>query len=289
MFPRLGHGVGLRNRHYRAFLEEAPRVDFVEAISENFMGLGGRPRAVLEQARRDRPVVLHGVSLGIGSVEPLDPAYVKAWKRLVDDLEPALVSDHLCWGRAHGHYSHDLWPVPYTEASLALVVERVQRVQDVLGRRLLLENVSSYLSYRADELTEWDFLAELCRRADCGLLLDVNNVYVSSRNHGFDPLTYLDAIPVGRVGQFHLAGHQDRGHLVIDTHEGHVSDAVWQLYRHAVRRFGDVSCLIEWDEGVPELDVLLAEAQRAKAIAAEVTTPSSTGRPLPTPAEAARP
>ncbi|MCU0697493.1 MAG: DUF692 domain-containing protein [Myxococcaceae bacterium] len=200
MFPRLGHGVGLRNRHYRAFLEEAPRVDFVEAISENFLGLGGRPRAVLEQARRDRPVVLHGVSLGIGSVEPLDPAYVKAWKRLVDDLEPALVSDHLCWGRAHGHYSHDLWPVPYTEASLALVVERVQRVQDVLGRRLLLENVSSYLSYRADELTEWDFLAELCRRADCGLLLDVNNVYVSSRNHGFDPLTYLDASAVSSSG-----------------------------------------------------------------------------------------
>lgn len=285
MFTALGHGVGLRNRHYGAFLEQHPTVDFIEAISENFMGLGGRPRAVLEQVRRDRPVVLHGVSLGIGSVEPLDKAYLATWKRLVDELEPALVSDHLCWGRAHGHHSHDLWPVPYTEESLALIVDRVRQVQDVLGRRILLENVSSYLEFRASELTEWDFLAELCRRADCGLLLDVNNVYVSSRNHGFDPRTYLDAIPVERVGQFHLAGHQDRGHLVIDTHEGHVSEAVWALYRHAVRRFGDVSCLIEWDEGVPELEVLLAEAAMAKSVAAETkttetkTTPRSEAQP----------
>ena len=271
MFPSLGHGVGLRNRHYAAFLEEQPRVDFVEAIAENFMGLGGRPRAVLEKTRRDRPVVLHGVSLGIGSVEPLDSAYLTQWKALIDEVQPALVSDHLCWGRAHGHYSHDLWPVPYTEECLAHVVERVSRVQDVLGRRILLENVSSYLEFRASELTEWDFVAEVAKRADCGLLLDVNNVYVSSRNHGFDPKTYLDAIPVDRVGQFHLAGHQDRGHLVIDTHEGHVSDAVWDLYRHAVRRFGDVSCLIEWDEGVPELPVLLAESQKARSVAAEVT------------------
>jgi len=269
MFPALGHGVGLRTQHYAAFLEQSPRVDFVEAISENFMGLGGRPRAVLEQARRDRPVALHGVSLGIGSVEPLDQAYLKQWKALVDEVQPALVSDHLCWGRAHGHYSHDLWPVPYTEECLAHVVDRVARVQDVLGRRLLLENVSSYLEFRASELTEWDFLAEVARRADCGLLLDVNNVYVSARNHGFDAQTYLDAIPLDRVGQLHLAGHQDRGHLVIDTHEGHVCDAVWSLYRYAVRRFGDVSCLIEWDEGVPALPVLLAEAQRARAIAAE--------------------
>lgn len=274
MFKTLGHGVGLRNRHYSAFLEHRPAVDFIEAISENFMGLGGRPRAVIEQARRDRPLVLHGVSLGIGSVEPLDTAYLATWKRLVDELEPAMVSDHLCWGRAHGHYSHDLWPVPYTEASLALIVERVQRVQEVLGRQILLENVSSYLEYRASELTEWDFLAELCRRADCGLLLDVNNVYVSSRNHGFDPRVYLDAIPVDRVGQFHLAGHQDRGHLVIDTHEGHVAEPVWDLYRHAVRRFGDVSCLIEWDEGVPELEVLLAEASLARSVAAEVKAAS---------------
>ena len=269
MFPSIGHGVGLRNRHYTAFLEEQPRVDFVEAISENFMGLGGRPRAVLEKTRRDRPVVLHGVSLGIGSVEPLDEAYLKQWRALIDEVQPALVSDHLCWGRAHGHYSHDLWPVPYTEECLRHVVERVGRVQEVLGRRILLENVSSYLEFRASELTEWEFLAEVARRADCGILLDVNNVYVSARNHGFDAKTYLDAIPVERVGQFHLAGHQDRGHLVIDTHEGQVCDAVWDLYRHSVKRFGDVSCLIEWDEGVPELEVLLAESAKAKAIAEE--------------------
>lgn len=269
MFPSIGHGVGLRNRHYTAFLEEQPRVDFVEAISENFMGLGGRPRAVLEKTRRDRPVVLHGVSLGIGSVEPLDEAYLKQWRALIDEVQPALVSDHLCWGRAHGHYSHDLWPVPYTEECLRHVVERVGRVQEVLGRRILLENVSSYLEFRASELTEWEFVAEVARRADCGILLDVNNVYVSARNHGFDAKTYLDAIPVERVGQFHLAGHQDRGHLVIDTHEGQVCDAVWDLYRHSVKRFGDVSCLIEWDEGVPELEVLLAESAKAKAIAEE--------------------
>lgn len=269
MFPSIGHGVGLRNRHYTAFLEEQPRVDFVEAISENFMGLGGRPRAVLEKTRRDRPVVLHGVSLGIGSVEPLDEAYLKQWRGLIDEVQPALVSDHLCWGRAHGHYSHDLWPVPYTEECLRHVVERVCRVQEVLGRRILLENVSSYLEFRASDLTEWEFLAEVAQRADCGVLLDVNNVYVSARNHGFDAKTYLDAIPVERVGQFHLAGHQDRGHLVIDTHEGQVCEAVWELYRHAVKRFGDVSCLIEWDEGVPELEVLLAESAKAKAIAEE--------------------
>jgi uncharacterized protein (UPF0276 family) len=275
VFPSLGHGVGLRNRHSTAFLEGSPRVDWVEAITENFMGLGGRPRAVLEKTRRDRPVVLHGVSLGIGSVEPLDERVLREWKSLIDFIQPAMVSDHLCWGRAHGHYSHDLWPVPYTEEALALIAKRVLHVQAFLGRRLLLENVSSYLEYNESEMTEWEFLAELSRRADCGLLLDVNNVYVSSRNHGFDPKTYLDAIPVERVGQFHLAGHQDRGALVIDTHEGHVSEAVWTLYEHAVRRFGNVSCLIEWDEGVPELDVLLAEAERARSHANAAVVPTS--------------
>lgn len=278
MFPRLGHGVGLRGRHYGAFLETAPAVDFVEAISENFMGLGGRPWAVIEKTRRDRPVVLHGVSLGIGSIEEIDRRYLEPWRELVRRIEPAMVSDHLCWGRAHGHYSHDLYPMPYTQESLRHVVERVSKVQEVLGRRILLENVSSYLQYRDDELTEWEFLAEVARRADCGILLDVNNVYVSSRNHGFDPKAYLDAIPVERVGQYHLAHHLDRGNLIIDTHEGQVCDDVWALYRHAVRRFGDVSCIIEWDEGVPELEVLLAESQRAKEIAAGVRETPATPR-----------
>ena len=248
-----------------------PDVAWVEAIAENFMGIGGRPLAVLEKVRRDRPVVLHGVSLGIGSVEPLDRAYLAQWKSLVDAIEPALVSDHLCWGRSKGHYSHDLLPLPFTEEAVKLVVQRVSEAQDFLGRQLLLENVSSYLEFRQSEMTEWAFLTEVSTRADCKILLDVNNVYVSARNHGFDAPAYLEGVPVDRVGQFHLAGHQDRGSVVIDTHEGHVSDAVWSLYKEAVRRFGHhVPTLIEWDEGVPELETLLAESRKAAHIAAEV-------------------
>ena len=268
--PRLGHGVGLRPKHYRQFLEGSPEVAWVEAISENFMGIGGRPLAVLERARRDRPVVLHGVSLAIGSVEPLDDTYLRELSALIDRVQPAMVSDHLSWGRAHGRYAHDLLPLPTTAESLAHVVERVKRVQGRLGRQLLLENPSTYLTWRSSTIPEAEFLATVAEQADCGLLLDVNNVYVSARNHGFDPVAYLDTIPVERVGQFHLAGHQDRGDLVIDTHEGHVAEAVWELYRHAVARFGDVPTLIEWDEGVPDLDTLLAESRRAETIAKDV-------------------
>jgi hypothetical protein len=269
MTARLGFGVGLRPTHYGAFLEASPRVDWVEAISENFMGLGGRPLQVLEQARRERPVVLHGVSLAIGSVEPLDRRYLAQLAGLIQRIEPALVSDHLCWGRAHGRFAHDLLPLPYTEEALAHVVSRVSEVQELLGRRLVLENVSSYFTWKASELTEWDFVREVALRADCELLLDVNNVYVSARNHGFDARTYLDAMPVGRVAQIHLAGHQDRGDVVIDTHEGEVADAVWELYAYALRRLGEVPTLIEWDEAVPALPVLLAEAEKARAVAAQ--------------------
>lgn len=268
--PSLGHGVGLRPRHYSHFLDTSPEIGWVEAISENFMATGGRPMAVLEKARRDRPVVLHGVSLAIGSTEPLDPQYLNDLKALIRRIEPAMVSDHLCWGRAHGRYSHDLLPMPYTRESLGHVVARVKQVQDFLGRQILLENPSTYLEFTDVELGEAEFLAEVAQRADCGILLDVNNVYVSARNHGFDPIAYLDAVPVDRVGQFHLAGHQDRGTIVIDTHEGHVVDEVWKLYRHAVRRFGDVPSLIEWDEGVPELETLLAESLKAQQMATEV-------------------
>ncbi len=268
MFQRvsLGHGVGLRKRHYTQFLEETPDIAWVEVISENFMGLGGRPRAILEKVRRDRPVVMHGVSLGIGSSAPLDRRYLDELTELEQRLQPALVSDHLCWGRVPGRYIHDLLPMPFTREALRHVVERVERVQERLKRQILLENVSSYLEFEASELTEWEFLAEVARRADCGILLDVNNVYVSSRNHGFDPRVYLDGIPIDRVGQFHLAGHFDRGDLLIDTHEGHVSEPVWELYRAAVRRFGQVPTLIEWDEGVPPLETLLAESQKAAAV-----------------------
>ena len=262
----LGFGIGLRPKHYTEFLESSPPVDWVEAISENFMGVGGRPLAVLEKVRRDRPVVLHGVSLGIASVETLDERYLKDWKALIERIAPSIVSDHLCWGRAHGRYSHDLLPVPFTEEAVKHVVERVQRVQDFLGRRIAVENVSSYLTFAQSELTEWEFVSEVARRADCELLLDVNNIFVSSRNHGFDPDAYLAGVPVDRVVQIHLAGHQRRPELIIDTHDGPVSDEVWALYARALDRFGAVSTLIEWDDGVPPLDVLIAEAEKARAM-----------------------
>ncbi|MBL8949281.1 MAG: DUF692 domain-containing protein [Myxococcaceae bacterium] len=268
MFPRLdlGHGVGLRSRHYGEFLESQPKVDWLEAISENFMGTGGRPLAVLDKVRVDRPVVLHGVSLGIGSVDPLDEQYLKEWKQLIDRIEPAMVSDHLCWGRYQGRYSHDLLPMPFTEEAIGHVVSRVQAVQDRLKRQLVLENVSSYLTYPASTMSEAEFTAEVARRADCGLLVDINNIYVSAKNHGFDPKAYIDAMPLEHVAQFHLAGHFNRGDLIIDTHEGHIIDEVWQLYAYAVERLGRVPTLIEWDTGVPDLETLLAEAEKARVL-----------------------
>ncbi len=268
MFPRveLGHGIGLRPRHYGEFLEAQPKVDWVEAISENFMGTGGRPLAVLDKVRADRPVVLHGVSLGIGSVDALDERYLKEWKELVDRVQPAYVSDHLCWGRHKGRYSHDLLPLPFNEEALAHVVERVKQVQDRLGRQLVLENVSSYMTFPSSTMSEADFTAEVARRADCGILLDLNNVYVSAKNHGFDPKTFIDAMPVEHVAQFHLAGHLDRGDILIDTHEGHIIEPVWQLYAYAIERLGRVPTLVEWDTGVPDLETLLAESEKARTL-----------------------
>ncbi|MBK7859594.1 MAG: DUF692 domain-containing protein [Archangiaceae bacterium] len=268
MFPRvdLGHGVGLRPRHYGEFLERQPKVDWLEAISENFMGTGGRPLAVLDKVRMDRPVVLHGVSLGIGSVDPLDERYLKEWKQLIDRVQPAMVSDHLCWGRHRGRYSHDLLPLPFNEEAISHVVSRVGQVQDRLGRQILLENVSSYLTYPASTMSEAEFTAEVARRADCGILLDLNNIFVSAKNHGFDPRAYIDAMPVEQVAQFHLAGHFDRGDILIDTHEGHVADDVWSLYTYALDKLGRVPTLIEWDTGVPDLETLLAESEKARTL-----------------------
>jgi uncharacterized protein (UPF0276 family) len=262
--PPLGHGIGLRSKHFAAFLEGTPPVDWVEAISENFMSRGGRPLTVLEKVRRDMPVALHGVSLSIGGSDPLSARYLKELAELVRRIQPAIVSDHLCWGTHRGRYVHDLLPLPFTEEALRHVVTRVERVQERLGRRILLENVSSYLTFRDSEMPEWEFLAEIARRADCGILLDVNNVYVTARNHGFDPRAYLAAIPADRVGQFHLAGHDDRGGYLFDTHDREVCDAVWTLYAESVQRFGPVPTLIEWDERIPELEVLVAESQRAR-------------------------
>src|SRR5438105_2934732 len=242
----LGHGIGLRSKHYGRFLEERPPVAFVEAISENHLAGGGRPNAVLLKVRRDTPVVLHGVSLAVGSVGELNREHLRALRELVRRVEPAYVSDHLCWGRHQGRYAHDLLPLPFTEEALALVIERTARVQEALGRQILLENVSSYVQFKDSTMTEWEFLARVARGADCGILLDINNVYVSARNHGFDPLAYLAGVPADRVAQFHLAGHQEKGGHLLDTHDAPVSDAVWDLYRAAVRRFGRVPALVEW-------------------------------------------
>jgi hypothetical protein len=268
--PFLGHGVGLRPRHFSRWSSERPGVDWVEATSENYLGLGGRPYAVLEKVRRDMPVVLHGVSLSIGASEPLDERYLASLQRLVDRIEPALVTDHLCWGRHGGRYVHDLWPLPYTEEALAHVVERVRRVQELLGRQIALENVSSYVAYRDSTLSEWEFLAAVSERADCGILLDVNNVHVSAHNHGFDPHAYLAHLPGDRVVQLHLAGHEDKGTYLLDSHDAAVPAPVWDLYREAVELFGRVPTLVEWDDRIPELEVLVGEARKAAAIEAEV-------------------
>ena len=268
--PYLGHGIGLRPKHFPRLGDGTARVDWFEAISENYMVAGGRPRAALERARATAPIVLHGVSLSIGSTDALDDAYLRALADLIARVEPAWVSDHLCWSGVGGHYAHDLLPLPYTEEALAHVVERVIAVQDRLGRQILIENVSSYLTYTHSTLAEWEFLGAVAERADCGLLLDVNNVHVSATNHGFSAEAYMAGLPADRVGQIHLAGHTDMGAYLFDTHDGPVIDPVWDLYRQAVRRFGRVSTLVEWDDQIPELDVVCAEAERARAVEAEV-------------------
>jgi len=269
--PRLdlGHGIGLRTQHFARFLAERPPIDWVEAVTENFMAPGGRPVAVLEKVRAEVPVVLHGVSLAIGSVDPIPERYLAELATIVERIEPALVSDHLCWGTHRGQYLHDLLPLPYTEESLAHVTSRVQQVQERLGRPLLLENPSSYVAYRDSTMTEWEFLAELSRRSGCGILLDVNNVYVSARNFGFDPTQYLRGIPAERVGYFHLAGHSDKGKYLLDSHDHAVPEPVWQLYREALRRFGRVPSLVEWDDAIPPLADVVAESRRAAEIEVE--------------------
>ncbi len=268
--PYLGHGIGLRTRHFPEVMAGTARVDWFEVISENFMIAGGRPLRVLERARSLAPVVLHGVSLSLGSTDPLNDAYLAELATLAARIEPAWISDHLCWGSVGGHYAHDLLPLPYTEEALTHVVDRVGRVQDRLGRQVLVENVSSYLCYAQSAMPEWEFLSEVARRADCGLLLDVNNVYISASNHGFDPYEYVAQIPADRVAQIHLAGHSDHGTHLLDTHDAPVCAEVWDLYRAAVARLGRTSTLVEWDEHLPELAELLAEAERARAIEHEV-------------------
>jgi uncharacterized protein len=264
----LGFGLGLRVDHYEAILADHPEVDWFEALTENYLVPGGKPLDNLMRIRERYPMVLHGVSLSIGSTQPLDRAYLAQVKALAARLEPEWVSDHLCWTGIAGRNMHDLLPLPYTEEALANVVERVRTVQDILGRRILLENVSSYVSYRDSQLSEWQFLREIAERADCLILLDVNNIYVSSVNHEFDPLDYLNAIPVDRVQQIHLAGHENHGDYLIDTHDHPVPDPVWELYSAAVRRFGNVSTMIERDANIPPLEELCSELDAARQLAA---------------------
>ena len=271
--PALGHGIGLRAQHYAEMIAAPPPVDWLEVISENFFVKGGRPLAVLNKIRQDVPIALHGVSLSIGASDPLSKVYLQSLKTLMERVEPAIVSDHLCWGSHQGKYGHDLWPLPYTEESLTHVSDRVAQVQEVLGRPILLENVSTYIEFAASSMPEWEFIAEVSRRSGCGILLDINNIYVSAFNHGYDALTYLDGIPPDKVGQFHLAGHTHRGTHLIDTHVGPTPDTVWELYRHALARFGPVSTLIEWDEDVPELSELVAESKKAEQIESQLSGP----------------
>jgi uncharacterized protein (UPF0276 family) len=281
--PFLGVGVGLRPQHYPAILARGGAgevgVDWFEAISENYMLEGGRPLRMLHQVRSLAPLGLHGVSLSIGSADPLDGGYLDALATLCARFEPVWLSDHLCWTGQGGKNLHDLLPLPYTEEVQRYVAARVRQVQDRLGRRIALENVSSYAAFQADAMPEWEFLAGIAERADCGILLDVNNVYVSAHNHGFDADAYLAAMPPERVFQIHLAGHTTEGQLLIDTHDHPVRDEVWALYERALRRLGPVSTLIEWDDHIPDWEVLVAEAAKARTILARVaaaTTPEST-------------
>jgi uncharacterized protein len=265
--PPLGFGLGLRVDHYQAILAGNPPVDWFEVLTENYLVPGGKPVDYLMRIRDRYPVVMHGVSMSIGSTQPLDREYLAQVKTLAARVQPEWVSDHLCWTGVAGRNMHDLLPLPYTEEALSNVVERVRTVQDILDRRILLENVSSYVTYRDSEVTEWDFLREIAERADCLILLDVNNIYVSSVNHEFDPLDYLNAIPVERVQQIHLAGHENHGDYLIDTHDHPVPDPVWELYSAAVRRFGSVSTMIERDDNIPALEELCSELDAARDLA----------------------
>ena len=262
----LGFGLGLHTVHYEEILGGAPAVDWFEAVTENYLVPGGKPVHMLERIRERYPVVLHGVSMSIGSTDALNMDYLRELKALAQRIEPAWISDHLCWTGVGGKNLHDLMPLPYTAEAVGHVADRVARVQDYLGRRILLENVSSYMTYESSEMDEWEFLAAIANQADCEILLDINNIYVSAFNHGFDPVTYLDRIPAHRVRQFHLAGHDNCGDYIIDTHDAPVIPEVWALYSAAVRRFGPVATMIERDANIPPLAELVTELDQARAL-----------------------
>jgi len=270
MQQSFGFGLGLRPDHYSAILAETPRVDWFEAITENYLVAGGRPLDHLERIRATHPVALHGVSLSIGGSDPLDRDYLRKLRALSERVEPIWISDHLCWTGVDGLNLHDLLPLPYTEEALVHVAGRVRQVQDILGRRILLENVSSYVGFTASQMSEWEFLTRLTELADCDLLLDVNNVYVSAVNHGFDPCAFIDGVPAARVRQLHLAGHRDHGSHIVDTHDAPVADQVWKLYEHTLRRLGPVTTMIERDDHIPPLAELVDELDQARELARNV-------------------
>ncbi|MGD8528000.1 MAG: DUF692 domain-containing protein [Methyloceanibacter sp.] len=268
--PYLGFGLGLRPEHYDEILSGDPNVDWFEVISENYMIPGGKPLRILDEIRERYPIVMHGVSLSIASTAPLDVDYLTELKTLADRVDPKWISDHLCWTGVHGVNLHDLLPIPYTQEALNHVVDRVSRVQDFLGRRLTLENVSSYVTFAESEMSEWEFVSEVARRADCWLLFDVNNVYVSAHNHGFSTRNFLHGVPRDRIVQFHLAGHSHEGDHIVDTHDHPVCDQVWDFYRQTVSHFGPVSTMIERDDNIPPLAEVVAELDVARRIAKEV-------------------
>ena len=268
--PYLGFGLGLRAEHYRDILDGDPAVDWFEAISENYMVDGGQPLVMLERVRERYPIVLHGVSMSIASTADPDIDYLRQLRALADRFEPKWVSDHLCWTGVHGVNLHDLLPIPYTSEALEHVSSRIELVQDVLARPLVIENVSTYVQFAESEMPEWAFLAELSRRTGCSLLFDVNNVHVSAFNHGYDPMEFLNGIPADKVVQFHLAGHSDLVTHKIDTHDQPVPEEVWALYGAALKRFGPVSAMIERDDNIPPLVELMPEVERARSIAIEV-------------------
>ena len=271
-----GFGLGLRTQHYPDFIEAPQRVDWLEILSDNYLVPGGKPLVMLDAIRARYPMAMHGVALSIGAVEGPDHSYLQALAALARRVEPLWVSDHLCWTGVHGKVLHDLYPLPYTEAALDVVVRNVQIAQEVLQRPLVLENVSSYVTFRASEMTEWEFLSAVCLRTGCRLLLDVNNIYVSSVNHGFDPQAFLRGIPADRVQQIHLAGHTDHGDHLVDTHDHPVADPVWALYAQALAHVGPVATMIERDDRIPPLAELISELDNARAVAASAQpVPSS--------------
>lgn len=270
--PFLGFGLGLRTDHYQHVIEHRPLVDWFEIISENYMVPGGKPLANLDKIRADYPMVMHGVSMSIGGTDPLNQVYLEKLKNLIERVEPKWVSDHLCWTSVEQVNSHDLLPLPYNEAAINHIADRISQVQDFLGRPILIENLSSYVTYTESEMPEWDFVNEIVKRSGCYLLLDINNIFVSAHNHHFTPETYIDAMPSEQVMQFHLAGHSYNGDMIIDTHDHDVCDPVWALYEYALKRFGAVSTMIERDDNIPPFSELRAELTQAEEIATRTLT-----------------